>query len=340
MLEKLHWNKRTKQATTTAVAAGVGVIIGILDKFGAGKVIPKGKLASMTGEQIVDALMKAGKSNAAAAIGRRIVTATAGEAATETAQDAAIVASTAAMGGEYTGKELADRALESAVIGGTIGGGTRTAAETVNAAGRGVQAVLPDAGYRPQDAEAAADVAQRLQTVATENGLDLNNVQANDTDGARAAIDTVHSQLVSDIDQAYAALKPQLKAADGDSDQVAADKAAVARARKMAKTKTKNTVGKAEMDATQRLLGNTAEGQQLMRLFRQSNELTGLQTPDWWRPFPFHRRTIATSLTHRLLRPCVDRTTNKARSINCSSWFHWRCISTGTAWRICRWPCD
>ena len=146
----------------------------------------------------------------------------------------------------------------------------------MNAAGRGVQALTPDAGYKPQDAEAAADVAQRLQTAATDNNFDLNNVNATDTDGARAAIDTVHSQLVSDIDTAYDALKPQLKAADGDSDQVAADKAAVARARKMAKTKTKNTVGKAEMDATQRLLGNTAEGQQLMRLFRQSNELTGL----------------------------------------------------------------
>ena len=180
------------------------------------------------------------------------------------------------MGGEYTGKELADRALESAVIGGTIGGGTRTAAETVNAAGRGVQAVLPDAGYRPQDAEAAADVAQRLQTVATRQQPRPQQCQANDTDGARAAIDTVHSQLVSDIDTAYDALKPQLKQLDTDSDQVRADKAAVTRARKMAKTKTKNTVGKAEMDATQRLLGNTAEGQQLMRLFRQSNELTGL----------------------------------------------------------------
>ena len=89
------------------VASGVGVLIGILDRFGAGKVIPKSKLATMTGEEVVDALMKAGKPNAAAAVGRRIAGSTLGEAGTEVAQDAAVVASTAAMGGEYTPEELA-----------------------------------------------------------------------------------------------------------------------------------------------------------------------------------------------------------------------------------------
>ena len=138
------------------VASGVGVLIGILDRFGAGKVIPKSKLATMTGEEVVDALMKAGKPNAAAAVGRRIAGSTLGEAGTEVAQDASVVASTAAMGGEYTGEELRDRALESAVLGGTIGGGTRTAAETVGAAGRGVQqqgnslVAIPQLTQKPQ----------------------------------------------------------------------------------------------------------------------------------------------------------------------------------------------
>ena len=65
------------------VASGVGVLIGILDRFGAGKVIPKSKLATMTGEEVVDALMKAGKPNAAAAVGRRIAGSTLGEAGTK-----------------------------------------------------------------------------------------------------------------------------------------------------------------------------------------------------------------------------------------------------------------
>ena len=55
----------------------------------------------MTGEEIVDALAKLGNQTLQLLSGRRIVTATAGEAATEAAQEAAIVGSTAAMGGEY-----------------------------------------------------------------------------------------------------------------------------------------------------------------------------------------------------------------------------------------------
>ena len=147
------------------VASGVGVLIGILNQFGAGKVIPKSKLATMTGEEVVDALMKAGKPNAAAAIGRRIAGSTLGEAGTEVTQDASVVASTAAMGGEYTPEELRDRALESAVLGGTIGGGARAGIETAGAAGRGVRAAIPG-GYTPTDPEAAADLANRLQAIA------------------------------------------------------------------------------------------------------------------------------------------------------------------------------
>jgi hypothetical protein len=260
----------------SAVASGVGVLIGILDRFGAGKVIPKSKLANMTGEQVVEELIKKGKPNAAAAIGRRIAGSTVGEAGTELSQEAAIVGSTAAMGGEYTPDELIDRAIDTAAIGGTIGGGTRTAIETGAGIGRGVRSALPG-GYTPTDPEAAADVAQRIQQAAQENDFDVNNVSnATDAKGARAAVDLVHTRLVSDIDQTMGDIKNELKPKDSDSDQVRADKAAVTRARKQARTKTKTVVGKAEMEATQRLLGASAEGQQLVRLFRQSNELTEL----------------------------------------------------------------
>ena len=260
----------------SAVASGVGVLIGILDRFGAGKVIPKSKLANMTGEQVVEELIKKGKPNAAAAVGRRIAGSTVGETGTELAQEAAIVGSTAATGGEYTADELVDRAIDTAAVSGTIGGGTRTAIEAGSGIGKGVKAVLPG-GYTPTDPEAAADVARRIQEAAAENDFDVNNVSnATDAKGARAAVDLVHTRLVSDIDQAMGDIKNELKANDADSDQVRADKAAVTRARKQARTKTKTVVGKAELDATQRLLGNSAEGQQLVKLFRQSNELTEL----------------------------------------------------------------
>ena len=263
----------------SATAAGVGVLIGILDRFGAGKVIPKSKLANMTGEQVVDALMKAGKPNAAAAVGRRIAGSTLGEAGTEVAQDAAIVGSTAAMGGEYTGEELADRALESAVIGGTIGGGTRTAIETAGAAGRGARAAgraITPSGFQPSDPQAASDLANRLQAIANRDDIDLKNIDLTDTKGARAAVDQAHKEITGDLKSLRRAVLSNLTEADGDSDQVRADKIAIQRGFDNARTKTKNTVGSAELEALQRLLGNTQEGQQIANLWRQSNELTEL----------------------------------------------------------------
>ena len=118
------------------VAVGVGAIVGILDKFGAGKVIPKGKLSNMTGEELITALAKAGKPEAGKAIAARIGKATAGEAGTEALQESAIMGGAALTGGEYTGMEIADKIIDSAALGGTMGGATRGAGELVNVAGR------------------------------------------------------------------------------------------------------------------------------------------------------------------------------------------------------------
>ena len=118
------------------VAVGVGAIVGILDKFGAGKVIPKGKLSNMTGEELITALAKAGKPDAGKAIAARIGKATAGEAGTEALQESAIMGGAALTGGEYTGIEIADKIIDSAALGGTMGGATRGAGELVNVAGR------------------------------------------------------------------------------------------------------------------------------------------------------------------------------------------------------------
>ena len=258
------------------VAAGVGIIVGILDRFGAGKVIPKPKLATMTGEEIVEELIKKGKPNAAAEIGKRIAGSALSEAATETAQEAVVVGTTAAQGGQYTAEELRDRALESAVIGGAIGGGTRTGIEGTAAVGRGVRSAIPG-GYTPADPEAAADFAQRLQAIAQRDGFDLNNVSNNnEVKGARAAVDQAHKEIQIDLKDIKNDVKTIIDTKDSDTEQVRTDKKAVQRAFEQARNKTKNTVGTAEMEATQRLLGNTAEGQQLLRLFRQSNELTTL----------------------------------------------------------------
>jgi len=113
----------------SAVAIGAGTIIGILDRFGATKVIPKDELLTMTGKQLIKKLGEEGKIDAAREIGKRIGRATAFEAATEGTQEGVVMGSTALTGGEYTGLEVADRILEGTVLGGTMGGGTTTGIE-------------------------------------------------------------------------------------------------------------------------------------------------------------------------------------------------------------------
>ena len=114
-----------------AVAIGAGTIIGLLDRFGAGKVIPKDELLTMTGKQLIRALGKEGKVDAAREIGKRIGKSVAFEGVTEGAQEGVSVGATALTGGEYTGLEVADKILEGTVLGGTMGGGITTGIETL-----------------------------------------------------------------------------------------------------------------------------------------------------------------------------------------------------------------
>lgn len=273
----LEMEEKTGQYNS-AVAAGTGVLIGILDKFGAGKVIPKDKLATMTGEEIIERLIKEGSQSsldAATEIGKRITKSTVAEGATETAQEAAIVGATASQGGEYTEQELKDRALESFVLGGTMGAGTTGGIETGKAIKGGFEAMMPG-GYNPSDQEAAGDLAKRLGTIAAANGLDLKDINKTSTKGARQAVDLAHSQIASEMKQLINDLKPKLKVGALDPIEVVVDKVLAEAGAKEARTKTKSIVGQQEMDATARLVGEFSEGQKLLRLFRQSNELTAL----------------------------------------------------------------
>jgi hypothetical protein len=115
----------------SAVAIGAGTIIGLLDRFGAGKVIPKDELLTMTGKQLIQALGAEGKIDAAREIGKRIGRATAYEGVTEGTQEGVVVGATALTGGEYTGLEVADRILEGVALGSTMGGGMTTSIEAL-----------------------------------------------------------------------------------------------------------------------------------------------------------------------------------------------------------------
>jgi len=116
-----------------SVAIGAGTIIALLDRFGAGRVIPRDELLTITGKDLIKRLGQEGKLDAAREIGKRIGKSVAFEGGTEGLQEGVVMGSTALTGGEYTGEQIADRLLEGVVLGGTMGGGFRA---TLEAAGR------------------------------------------------------------------------------------------------------------------------------------------------------------------------------------------------------------
>ena len=173
-----------------AVAIGAGTIIGLLDRFGAGKVIPKDELLTMTGKQLIRALGAEGKIDAAREIGKRIGRATAFEAVTESTQEGVSVGATTLTGGEYTGLEVADKLLEGFALGGTMGGGMSTGIEALRQGPGAVNKVQDmfsgesgPGGFTPQMAMAGAqfspDRAQLQQVPLTTSEILMNQGPSN-----------------------------------------------------------------------------------------------------------------------------------------------------------------
>lgn len=303
-------------------AAGVGVIVGILDKFGAGKVIPKGDLANMTGQQIVEALIRAGHDDAALAIGKRILKSTGYEAATETAQEATIAGGAALEGATYDKEELIDRGLESAVLGGTMGGTTTTAIEGTKAVSKGVKNLANMSADELTQEELAArvDFSRRLERIAESGSFDLKNVGKMGSKGAVDAVDNAHTEIVKDLMLAIEGLNQDpnstLNTRKGDSEELAAKKALARLGIKNAKNKVKGVVTPDQINAVVDLVGQTKEGQQIINLMREANELTSLhksgyvgglsQYTDLLSPFGsnagYDRGAAA---TERLIRPLL-----------------------------------
>ena len=306
----------------SAVASGTGVIVGILDKFGAGKVIPKPDLAKLSGQELVEKLIKAGKPNAAQAIGKRIIKSTVSEGATETVQEAAIAGSAATQGGKYTKDELIDRGLEAFVLGGTMGGGVTTTVETAKATGRGIQNVTGTAPevLTVEEQAARTDVANRVGRIADENNMNVKNVGKMGAKGAVDAVDNAHTEIVSDINLAVDGLNQTEGTSLGrrktDTAEQAAKKETARLGIKNAKNKVKGIVTIDQIKAVEELVGGTTEGQQLINLMRESNELTALhksgyvggvsQFTDLLSPLGantgYDRGAVA---TERLLRPLL-----------------------------------
>tara|TARA_B100000287_G_scaffold122477_1_gene114336 strand:+ start:7349 stop:12235 length:4887 start_codon:yes stop_codon:yes gene_type:complete len=271
----------------SAMAAGAGAIIGVLDKFGAGKVIPKSQLANMSAQQIINALQSAGRNDAASAIFQfftRNAKKAGFEGVTEAGQQGTSIGATALSGGEYTGQEVADELIDAAAIGTSMGGGVGVAGDTASGIAKGTKKAIgattdffnPDG--TPVDPEAASELATRLKEIADRNGYDLQDLDKTSTEGARETVDKAHVQMAEEIKQLVKDLKKELQidATQKDELDTVVKKVLAMAGGREARNKTKNTVGVQELEAIEQLAGGTLEGQKMLSLMRQMNELTKL----------------------------------------------------------------
>jgi hypothetical protein len=168
----------------------------------------------------------------------------------------------------FDAAQAGDQALAGAVGGLGAGTGLRTGTEVITAGGM----------TAPEDTEAAGNLARRLEGTAKNNKFNTGNVsQAMDVKGARALVDQAHVNISDEISTEQKALKKELTHdTKNDSDVLKQVKNLAKSALRNARNKTKGIVTKEEFNAVEQLVGGSAEGQRMLSLMRESNELTTL----------------------------------------------------------------
>ena len=203
------------------------------------------------------------------------------EGATETAQS--VVEQTGSSAGTDAGLQVNPKqAIGEGIIGGTSAGGASVASDTVSGAanltGRGLRAakdaVAPSDTVA--DTEAATDFANDLERVSQQDGYNLKDVDTGSATGARAAIDTLHSEYGSQIEVLVKDLAERLKITADDTQIKALEKAKANAAKRKAKNKVKSRVDPTDIATVEKLTAGTQEGAQLLALMRKSNELSAL----------------------------------------------------------------
>ena len=245
------------------LSVGAGSIIALLDRFGAGKVIPKSQLITMTTGEITKALNKKGFTRAAAAFSKRALT----EGGTEALQEGVSMGAATTRGAEYTSKEVRDRFIDAAVLGTTYGAGVQTVAGPISAI----------AGSSEPVTKESASFAQRLETIAKENGFNLKDIKKTSTSGARATVDLAHVQMTTRLKFLFNELKEQVTPNKKDSLEQFQEKIMLAAGKREAGSKTKTVVGQQEFAAAMSLgIDKYGEGQEILNLFGELNEMTKL----------------------------------------------------------------
>jgi hypothetical protein len=251
-----------------ALATGQGVIMGILERFGAVSLFPKASLKNITGKQLVETLTKNGKADAA----KQVIKKMGIEGATEVAQEGVSIAGAASKGGEYTQKEITDRAADSFILGSANAGVIQTV--------QGGASLVRGKPANLSDRAAQATFAQRLDALAREGNsegkeFNLSDLDTSSVTGVRALMDLAHSKISSEITNLEKDLSQYLNTNDKSlTSQQKSDRERVKKMLQQARNKTKSVVGKSDFELLQELVSGSADGKRLVNLVKESQEQT------------------------------------------------------------------
>jgi len=253
------------------VSVGIGIVNGILDRLGVKKIFKPDDLMKMSPNEIAEVLRNKGMGEKA----KQFLKDMGVEASVETAQDITNMASVSALGGEYTGDEVRQRLTDSFLTGGLVSASIKGGTDTIIAGANLVRGGNSDKSQITSEEEMAAQAyAQRLIKKADANGYDLKDVSIGSTKGARSAVDGTHIDMANRLAQKFKDLKEVLQIKDTDSLELVAKKVQAKTAHQKGKNKTKNIVEQEDFQAVRELAGNTREGQEIINLLHEMNQMT------------------------------------------------------------------
>ena len=105
-------------------------------------------------------------------------------------------------------RSLYRQAVGEGIIGGASAGGVNTAISTVSKTGEVV--FKPRQELDPEVDQAAGDVARMLNEIASDEGLNLKNIDPTSKKGANTALDTARSKNTTDINTAAKILRKEV----------------------------------------------------------------------------------------------------------------------------------
>jgi len=199
------------------VALAAGTVAGALDMVGAGKVVPKGAISYLVKlglkKKVAEELVtEAAKTGITKEIAKRVVA----EASTEALQESVAMLATASQGGTYKWKDVANRLVDAAALGGVAGGVVAAPSIAIERSGVKEEAA---ANITPEDhASPIPDdlISKGKEIMGTPAADDILGRNSDLKTGQRVTVNVNGEEKTGTVEDAFSTEVPELgKTSDG-----------------------------------------------------------------------------------------------------------------------------